>query len=322
MPASVTHAFFANDVYDILTEKIRNTLILDKCKMYSQSIDACKFYNLLSLVPGKKIRDFDKYFHNNKSQDFFINFLTYMKDNDINDSDTYSFLFGFISHYVLDSTIHPYVIYKTGEFDKNNKDSFKYNNLHHFMESFIDNDMISRRYNTNPYKFDYSGFIFTDKDISKELDKTIDYAFYNTFGINNMSKIYTKSLKQMDVFIRLFRKDSYGIKKFFYKLIDTFTFKNTFRLDAISYHVPLEDEHNYLNKDNLLWRNPTTYNMTSNESFVDLYLKAVKKAKVIVCACYDYLNGKDIDLKQIFDNTSYVTGINCDDKKELKYFEF
>ena len=34
------------------------------------------------------------------------------------------------------------------------------------------------------------------------------------------------------------------------------------------------------------------------------------------------LDGKDIDLEKIFDNTSYVTGLNCCEKKELKYFEF
>ena len=74
----------------------------------------------------------------------------------------------------------------------------------------------------------------------------------------------------------------------------------------------------YLNKDNLLWRNPTTYNMTSNESFVDLYLKAVKKAKVIVCACYDYLNGKDI--KEV-DITKYQdeNGNFKDDKAKEDY---
>ena len=62
--------------------------------------------------------------------------------------------------------------------------------------------------------------------------------------------------------------------------------------------------------------------MTSNESFVESYLKAIKLAKVIICACFDYLNGKDIELEKIFDNTSYITGLNCDENKELKYFEF
>ena len=71
-----------------------------------------------------------------------------------------------------------------------------------------------------------------------------------------------------------------------------------------------------------MWRNPTTYNMTSTESFPDLYFKAIKKAKVMVCASFDYLDNKGIELEKVFDNTSYVTGLNCNDKKTLKYFEF
>ena len=62
--------------------------------------------------------------------------------------------------------------------------------------------------------------------------------------------------------------------------------------------------------------------MTSTESFVDLYLKAIKLAKVLICASFDYLNNKDIDLEKIFTNNSYVTGLDCELKKELKYFEF
>ena len=41
-----------------------------------------------------------------------------------------------------------------------------------------------------------------------------------------------------------------------------------------------------------------------------------------MCASCDYLSGKNIDLEKIFDNTSYVTGLNCNDKRELKYFDF
>ena len=126
----------------------------------------------------------------------------------------------------------------------------------------------------------------------------------------------------MKNYLKLFRRDRFGIKKFFYKLIDTFAPKNCFRFEAISYHYPLEDRHNYLNSDHSLWRNPTTYDMTSNESFLDLYMKALREAKTIICASYDYLHDKDIDLKQIFNNKSYVTGLDCNLNKELKYFEF
>ena len=322
MPATVTHAYFAKDVIDILPENIRKKLDNTRCMMFSQSVDSLMFYNLFSIFPGKKIRKFYSYFHNNKSQDFFINLLNYVHDNNLSDDDLYSFIVGFICHYALDSTLHPYIIYKTGILKKNYPSTYKYNNAHHFMETFIDNDMISRRTNSNPYKFKLNKFCFDTSKFSLDLRNTIDNVFYETFDIDNMSKIYRKSLKQMRCYLRVFRRDPHGIKKFFYMLIDTFTPRKWYRFEAISYHYPLVDMHNYLNTDNSLWRNPTTYDMTSNESFVDLYLKAIKLAKVLVCASFDYLDGKNIDLYKIFTNNSYVTGLNCDLQKELKYFEF
>ena len=322
MPATIAHAVFAKDVYDILPEDISKKLDTNKCKMYGQSIDALKFYKMFSPFSGKRMRKFQEYFHKTQSQEFFINLLQFMKDNRVNDKDTCSFLVGFICHYALDSTMHPYIIYKTGIFDKDIPETYKYNNVHAFMETFIDNDIVRRRYKTNPYKFNLSKYCFDIEHFSDNLNKAIDYSFYNTFKIRDMSKVYYKALKHMKCALYVFRKDPYGIKKFFYKLIDTFTSKKCFRFEAISYHYPLEDKHDYLNSNHKLWRNPTTYDMTSNESFVDLYLKSIKLAKVLTCASFDYISGKDIDLEKIFDNSSYVTGIDCNSPKELRFFEF
>ena len=322
MPATAAHAFFAKDVYDILPNDIKENLNVSRIKMFAQSTDSLMFYNLLSIIPGKKIRMFQKQFHRNQTQEFFINLLKYIKESEKKDKDTLSFLYGFITHYALDSTIHPYIFYKTGYFDKSKPNSYKYNNIHTFMETFIDNDMIRRRYKTTPYKFNFSKFCFDIKPFSNNLNQTINYTFYNTFKIKNMDKIYYKSLKQMNFFIKYFRQDKYGIKKNIYKFFDSFTSQRTFRLEALSYHYPLNDRHNFLNLNNKMWRNPTTYDLTSTESFVDLYLKAIKISKILICASFDYLNDKDIDLEKIFDNTSYVTGLNCESKKELKYFEF
>lgn len=322
MPATATHAFFAKDVYDILPGDIKKQLSISRSKMFAQSTDSLMFYNLLSILPGKNIRYFQKYFHRNQTQEFFLNLLRYIKDSNIKDKDTLSFLFGFITHYALDSMIHPYIFYKTGCFNKNKPNTYKYNNIHTFMETFIDNDMIRRRLKTNPYEFQFTKFCFNTEPFSNELNKTINYTFFNTFKLKDMDKIYYKSLKQMKFFVKYFRQDKYGIKKNIYKFFDSFTSKRTFRLEALSYHYPLVDRHNFLNSNHNTWRNPTTYDMTSTESFVDLYLKAIKIAKILTCASFDYLNDKDIDLEKIFDNTSYVTGLNCDNKKELKYFEF
>lgn len=322
MPATITHAYFAKDLYEVLPDYISSKIDLDRTKLFSNSTDSILFYNILSFKPGKNLRRFQKYFHTHKTNEFFINLLEYVKKNNISEKDTYSFIVGFISHFVLDSTIHPYIIYKTGYFDKNNRNTYKYNGIHHFMETFLDNDLIIRREKTNPYKFKIHKYCFNTTKFSKELDDTIDYTFYTTFNIKNMSKKYYKSLKQMKTFIKLFRRDKHGIKKFFYKLLDTFTPRNVFRFETISYHYPLEDKHNYLNNNHATWNNPCDFDMTSNESFIDLYLKALNETRDIVIKVFDYLNGKDIDLSELFKNRSYITGLDCDKEKELKYFEF
>ena len=323
MPATITHAYFAKDVYDILPEDIKDNLNVKRIKMFGQSTDSLMFYNLFSVLPGKKIRKFDNYFHSHKTQEFFLNLIDYIKEKNLNeDKDVCSFLVGFICHYVLDSTIHPYVIYKTGQFDKDKPTTYKYNNIHGFMEAFIDNDMVRRRDKSNPYVFPLGKFCFSLEKFSPKLNRTIDYAFYKTFKVQNMSKIYYKSLKQMRNALVIFRKDKYGIKRNIYKFVDTFTSQKTYRFEAISYHYPLEDKHNFLNSNHKEWRNPAVYNMTSTESFIDLYLDALKQAKVLVCASFDYINGKEIDLMTLYTNKSYITGLDCSEKHELKYFEF
>lgn len=322
MPATITHSYFMKDLYEVLPDNITSKIDLNRSKMFAQSTDSIMFYNLLSIKPSHNLRKFQYYFHTHKTNDFFINLLDYVKEHNIDDKDTYSFIVGFITHFVLDSNIHPYIIYKTGFFDKKKKETYKYNGIHHFMEAFLDNDLIKRRENTDPYKFNISKFCFDTKKFSNDLNNTIDYTFYTTFNIKNMSYKYYRSLKQMKTYLRLFRMDRFGIKKFFYKIIDTFTPRSMFRFEAVSYHLPLEDKHNYLNNNHTMWKNPVDDNITSTESFVDLYLRSLEEARNISIKVFEYLNGKDIDLKSLFLNKSYVSGLDCDIEKELKYFEF
>lgn len=323
MPATITHSYFTVDVYDVLPDDIKSKLSVSKIKMFGQGFDPLMFYNLFSIIPGKNIRKMHSYCHDNKTQTFFINMLKAIKEKKlIYDTECLSFLFGFICHYVLDSNLHPYIIYKTGVMKKNVPSTYKYNNLHEIMEVFLDNDMVKRREKINPYKFKLNKFCFDKEQFSINLDYIIDTTFYKTFKLKGMSYIYYKSLKQMKNYLYIFRRDRYGIKRFIYKIVDTFTPKRCFRFDAVSYHQPLEDKHNYLNINNSLWRNPTTYDITSTESFVDLYMKSIREARTIYCASIDYLSGKAIDLEKIFTNKSYITGLDCDINKELKYFEF
>ena len=82
MPATITHAYFANDLYDILPIGLKKLLMDDKQKlrMFAQSTDPFIFYNLLR-KKDQKIRDFQSHFHQNKTSEFFINLVNYIKYN-------------------------------------------------------------------------------------------------------------------------------------------------------------------------------------------------------------------------------------------------
>ena len=46
MPATVTHAYFSNDVYDILPNQIKERISLSRIKMFGQGTDPFMFYHL------------------------------------------------------------------------------------------------------------------------------------------------------------------------------------------------------------------------------------------------------------------------------------
>jgi len=138
-----------------------------------------------------------------------------------------------------------------------------------------------------------------------------------------MSRIYYTSLKHMKTFLNLFRKDSYGVKKIFYNLIDLVTPKSLFIFDSLSYNQSLEDNNNYLNIEHNKWNYPVDKNITSTKSFYDIYNDSIEEALYIISNVNDYFyNDKEIDINKLFKNKSYVTGIDCNSKLKQKYFEF
>lgn len=324
MPSTITHAYFAKDVYKSLKnkDKILDKSYINRLTMFGQSSDPLMFYNVESIFKGKKIREFHSYFHTHDSRKYFINLCNIIKDNNLyNDKDVMSFLYGFICHYVLDSNVHPFVIYKTGYFDKKNKDTYKYNVLHEYMETYIDNIFVRDREHINPYTYSLDN-IFDNTKFSDNLCYVINKSFKDTFNINNMSKIYYKAINQMLRFTRRYRKDKYGIKKKAYSLIDKVTDKKTFKFKVLSYHTKISDDEYFLNTNNKIWYNPMDNKISSHKSFYELYDTSIKEAVKIISEVNKYFNNEKIDLNKVFTNKNYLSGLDCSIPLDFKYFSF
>ena len=323
MAGTITHAYFANDLYNRLDNKTKKNLkdYKENLKTYSQGHDI--FFFAINLI-NFKTRKIGNYMHKNNTRDFFKNMIIYIKDNNLqNDYEIMSFLYGFIAHYCLDLTSHPYVTYKTGIFKKNKKETYKYNSKHNELESYIDAYMIKKNENIIPNKFKIHKFCFNTK-VSKKLSKLIDYTFYKTYGFKHMSLYVKNGIFNMKFLYRLLRYDPYKIKKKTYNLIDKISPKSAKKLSPVSFAYTLDNDTYYLNLDNKKWSHPRYKNEVYTYSFLDLYNNALKMSLDIINNVNDILyNNKSINnLDKIFLNLSFSSGKDCNDKTKNKYFEY
>ncbi|HBV46955.1 MAG TPA: hypothetical protein DEF08_09630 [Eubacterium sp.] len=139
MAGTITHAYFAIDVYNKFDENLHNRFknYKENLKTYAQGPDILFFST--NLFNHKKVNKIGNYVHKHNTKNLFINMVSYIKNNHFeNNDELISFLYGYIMHYALDTKVHPYVIYKGGIFDKKKKDTYKYNSKHSDIESYID----------------------------------------------------------------------------------------------------------------------------------------------------------------------------------------
>ena len=126
MAGTITHAYFAIDVYNKFDENLHNRFknYKENLKTYAQGPDILFFST--NLFNHKKVNKIGNYVHKHNTKNLFINMVSYIKNNHLeNNDELISFLYGYIMHYALDTKVHPYVIYKGGIFDKKKKDTYK-----------------------------------------------------------------------------------------------------------------------------------------------------------------------------------------------------
>lgn len=326
MASSLTHAYFILDVYERLGMNSKELLIDSKelLKTSAQSMDVLFFYNLTNFKKGKKMRDFGHFFHRHKTFEFLETLINYIKYNGFQyDPEVIAFLYGMVSHYILDSTIHPYVVYRTGYFDKDNKETYKYNQLHGEMESYFDDYLVMIRENMKPWKFKCHDFCFNVEKIGDGLKEVMDFTYREVWNIDHFHTYYLTSIRQMKFFYRVFRYDPFGFKRKFYQLVDFVCPKSLLRKVPLSYRMKMQENKWFLNLEHKRWYNPTDKRTTSTESLLEIYTSSLDHCVKTIREINQFLYyDKKINLKKLLQNNSYITGKDCSQKRELKHFEF
>lgn len=327
MPQLITHNIFGKEVYSKLDDEIKKTFEneLDTYEMFCQSFDNLLYYLNINLKKAKKIRFLSKRGHKSNVRKYFINILINIKELKLeNDEQALSYLYGSINHYVLDSTCHPFIFYKTGNYNKKKKkETKKYMGLHGDMESNIDAFFYINKYKRSYHKVNVTKEFIPKIKFSNNLKLIMDKTFLETFNEKNIANCYFSSYKSSRFLYRLFINDRYGFKKFVFKIHDKI---NIFKANNFRFYTTYIKQPNlkYLNIEHKKWCYPSDKTLVSNESFIDLYNKAVNRSLKLITLAHDVINNiKHIkEFEREIGNFSYVRGLDCDNSKPMKYYEF
>lgn len=318
MPSIITHHAFANTVLSKIDTITVNISIYN---VFAQSFDYFFYYNFFDIKKGDSIRSFGHYCHKNNTKDYFVNLIKNIKEMHLeNNQDALGYLYGSITHYVLDSIAHPYVYYKTGCFYKDDKETYKYRGKHTRMEKNLDAFFSKQYFKKMIYKLDIRNEIIGNAQFSPELINLMNKTFEDTYNKPNMATYYIKGYNFSKFVFKVFRQDKYGIKKAFYKFIDLFNKKNTPMIYYSNYIV--NEDISYLNIEHKKWHHPCT-NAVHTESFIDLYNNGIEKAIKLFKDIDKVLNEReDIKSLKLIENLSYTTGLPLEKNKGFRYFEY
>ena len=325
MPSITTHHIFATQVFTKLNKDTKKHFNHEKLiyTTFAQSHDYL-FYYTFDLKNAKRIRALGHNAHHNHTQNYILNIINEIKTNNLeNNEQCLAYLYGVITHYVLDSTCHPFIFYKTGIYRKGNKHSKIYRGEHNRMEKDIDAIFYERTYHQTYNHCNLNKDIIKKPIFNNELINLINKVYKKTYNEDNIGYFYLKSIKHTKIINTLAINDYFGIKRLLYTFIDFITNKRFGNIAAYSTYRKHPDT-SLLNNDHQKWNHPSIKEKTYTYSFDDLVDIAEDKAIKIIEKINNYLFSNErsnIDLTKLIPDIDYSTGLVLKDNIRMDYFE-
>ncbi|WP_164669609.1 zinc dependent phospholipase C family protein [Virgibacillus doumboii] len=301
MPYIWTHMLFCEDVVDT----VKNPYSLTEHEAYmnlgAQGPDPFFYYNFWPWIKEEPVHDIGMLLHTKHCGPFLMDLIEAAKGMD---KHIQAYVFGFVTHHILDRNAHPYIHYRAGYEGSN----------HQKLEVLIDTLMMKKYHNLKTWKVPVYKEInvgYTlDKEIAGLLNKTINKHFPEVKR-NSLSYIQ-KAYRDMKLALKLL-SDPYGWKNVVLKpLISSYS------------HQPIKNDVDYLNVENTVWHHPAT-NEPSSQSFIDLYDQGRTEGIEIMTEVLTYWQSRDETsrkrLTELIGNISYDTGKPLELNLENKYSE-
>ncbi|MBQ0065835.1 MAG: zinc dependent phospholipase C family protein [Firmicutes bacterium] len=282
MPNIITHILFARDMKDRVEESLR-TRIENNQQLFeigSNGPDFCFFYGTDPRKHEEKlpISKIGTDMHKGNVNDFYrscLESIRAQKDEQIKEDMTV-YVWGHLCHWALDSTTHPYVMYRTGDTNVGNASWW-----HHRFESCLDAILLKLKTGLTTKDFKAKEICDVSKEKARAICRIYIPFIHNVFGIQEVKAHHLYQSLQDWYFIQNVLYDAKGMK---HKVVSNIekVFGVEHALSGLLVpHEPIDD-YDILNLNHDTWLHPADASIVSTDSMLDLFDQALNKAENVI----------------------------------------
>ncbi len=329
MPGFTTHYLFGTDAFHEL-----------KCAPLKRNL----YYNRAAYALGLQGPDLFFYYlpsyaflwghnlgalaHAQRTGEFYQNLLEsrYLFTSLADQRIAEAYLIGFLGHYTLDTVCHPFIYSRTHYRGKMKK----YFARHAYLETEIDTDLLALKQNRKPSEFHQNHTIALSFQQRIVIARMLHFAYTRTYP-EFRSRFITMLLGIFSLRLGLcMLRDKTGQKKVLARLAEKYTlgfahFSPLIASDTLHFCA---DPFNMKHKK---WSNPWDPSLKSDESFFDLYEKALVLYQKRIRMLYRYLRTPEnshlaeVRLREFqkeYGNLSFSSGLDCKKVTNLPQDDF
>jgi len=295
MPGFITHYICGQAVLKAVNPKVQE-MILPYQQFYNigtQGPDIF-FYYLPGILLKRHLRDIGIQMHKHHFGAFMANMIDIMAAEELPNAEAarpllLAYISGFLTHYALDVSAHPYVYSKTGVRQKGDTArAIKYSVNHRKFETAIDVLMLDLMSSKKPADYKLWELIRVDYDPAQIVSGAVSASIQGAYGRNVRSKEVYRAMQYMVSITRMIQSRN-GRRKRFMELIENLTIGDNL-FSSIIHMQEVSDGVDYMNMERNPWKIPGTEEKT--DSFVELYNGAISESINMIDTLWDCMNGQ------------------------------
>ncbi|PRR78243.1 hypothetical protein CLLI_18450 [Clostridium liquoris] len=327
MPDAWTHILASNEIIKGIESSRYRSILEGYIKFYqcgSQGPDIFLYY--CNLIPSKHNRvkkELGQRLHTDKTGDFIVYLIDKLKqlryDEEYN--MLLSYVLGYITHYALDTSMHPFIYYFGGVYHADSPETKKYDLYHKQLEKIIGIIQLENKRGASAYHTTLYSEVNLGKNVPRIIDEVYSDSLYHVYNLEIKSYLINYCYKDMKSGIK-FLTEPNMIKNIIFAIGEAIIKKKN-KARIFIYPRRIVDDLDYLNKEHKKWNHPCYLEEVTYRDAEQLYMEGINKGINLINTAVKYLED-EIDKEELiktFPNLSYESGKLLDEYKKMLYFQ-